>query len=434
MKKKTVAGLIVLLVSGVALAETYTWVGGAANWDAAASWTPNIAGGPVAGDSIVNHAAAYNRYNISSALTPSISLVDVDFSQMGGAADIFNNAGGSTVNFTSTGTLTVGGTTPSHYIYFRGHTGGTMAMSLNNVEMTGGELNLGGNYAANVNYGLTALSVTGTVNVSGGGNFKLGTAPGVTASLQQVNLSNSAIFHLSVISGADRVRDVTVTGLNGDSTTSVRGNNQNNTGTSYTTLTINSTPSTTSTFNGGIINGTGTGHYLNLVKSGTGTQVLGGNNTYTGTTTVNAGGLIVDGSTAAASAVSVASDAWIGGDGTIGGNIVFADGAKFLFDADATLTANGSSVDLGNLSVASLIGLDSSAAAQTYTLIDGSATFDFTNVKNLGASNAQSLGDGKSAYFEEGGLKLVVIPEPASMGLLIGGAAGLMALRRMTRF
>ncbi len=52
-----------------------------------------------------------------------------------------------------------------------------------------------------------------------------------------------------------------------------------------------------------------------LTKSGTGTWTLSGGNTYTGTTTINAGTLLVDGSLDLASAVTVNSGGTLGGTG-----------------------------------------------------------------------------------------------------------------------
>jgi len=49
----------------------------------------------------------------------------------------------------------------------------------------------------------------------------------------------------------------------------------------------------------------------------------------------------------------------------------------------------------------------------TYTLIDGTAVIDFTNVSNIGEANAFDIGGGKSAYFQSGSLQVVVIPNPA---------------------
>ncbi|MDZ7618309.1 MAG: LamG-like jellyroll fold domain-containing protein [Patescibacteria group bacterium] len=57
-----------------------------------------------------------------------------------------------------------------------------------------------------------------------------------------------------------------------------------------------------------------------------GTLVLAGSNTYTPITNVNTGKLLVNGSTAAASAVSVKSGATLGGTGTIGGTTTIQSG------------------------------------------------------------------------------------------------------------
>ena len=71
------------------------------------------------------------------------------------------------------------------------------------------------------------------------------------------------------------------------------------------------------TFSGVIADGSGT---LALAKTGSGTLVLAGANTYTGATTVGGGTLTVDGTTAAG-AVTVAAGATLTGSGTIGGTV-----------------------------------------------------------------------------------------------------------------
>ena len=66
----------------------------------------------------------------------------------------------------------------------------------------------------------------------------------------------------------------------------------------------------------GLISGTG-----GLTKTGGGTMTLAGANTYTGSTTVNAGQLLVNGSLASSSEVTVASAAKLGGTGTAAGAV-----------------------------------------------------------------------------------------------------------------
>jgi autotransporter-associated beta strand protein len=85
---------------------------------------------------------------------------------------------------------------------------------------------------------------------------------------------------------------------------------------------------------GGVISGPGS-----LVQQGAGTLTLPGPNTYTGTTTVNAGSLIVDGSIASTQTV-VNSGGFLGGHGTIGGNLV-NNGTVGQFNSPGTLTVVG---------------------------------------------------------------------------------------------
>ncbi|MFA6174487.1 MAG: autotransporter-associated beta strand repeat-containing protein [Kiritimatiellales bacterium] len=164
-----------------------------------------------------------------------------------------------------------------------------------------------------------------------------------------------------------------------------------------------------------------------LIAAGTKILTLSGANTLD-SMTVSTGTLLVDGDSSGSGALTVASGATVGGNGTVS-DLVLQDGAQFLFDAAATLTANGTSVDLGNLSVASLDG--AAVANGIYTLIDGTAAFDFTSVQNLGLANAADIGGGKSAYFQQGSLDLVVIPEPATIGMLGLGALLTIMLRRI---
>ena len=67
---------------------------------------------------------------------------------------------------------------------------------------------------------------------------------------------------------------------------------------------------------GAVISGTGS-----VQQNGTGTTVLVRDNTYTGPTTVNAGSLIIDASIASQQTF-VAAGAFLGGHGTVGGNLV----------------------------------------------------------------------------------------------------------------
>jgi fibronectin-binding autotransporter adhesin len=97
-----------------------------------------------------------------------------------------------------------------------------------------------------------------------------------------------------------------------------------------------------------------TGKPLNVTKSGSSVWTLSGTNSYTGTTDISAGTLIVNGnSSAATGAVEVNGSSTLGGSGSIGGSVTVA--------ASANLTP-GSSVGTlgigGNLTISAMAGGD----------------------------------------------------------------------------
>ena len=85
---------------------------------------------------------------------------------------------------------------------------------------------------------------------------------------------------------------------------------------------------------GGVISGTGS-----VQQNGLGTTVLGSDNSYRGTTTVNAGSLIVDGSIASVETL-VNANGLLGGKGFIGGNVV-SSGIVSPGDSPGTLHVSG---------------------------------------------------------------------------------------------
>jgi autotransporter-associated beta strand protein len=106
------------------------------------------------------------------------------------------------------------------------------------------------------------------------------------------------------------------------------------------TLTLNG--SANNFYYNGVISGVGG----SLVKNGPMTEQLGGNNTYTGTTTINGGTLEVDGNQPQ-SAVTVAAGAVLSGVGTVGPTTVFGTLQPFGTPQPGSVAASA-----GTLSVA----------------------------------------------------------------------------------
>ncbi|MEI6066658.1 MAG: autotransporter domain-containing protein [Methylococcaceae bacterium] len=105
-----------------------------------------------------------------------------------------------------------------------------------------------------------------------------------------------------------------------------------------TGLTLNPGTGVTDTYSGVIADST---VGMALTKSGLGTQVLSGTNTYSGVTNINAGTLVVDGSIATSSLTSVNSGGILQGSGTTGAVSINSGGILSPGNSPGTLTSAG---------------------------------------------------------------------------------------------
>jgi fibronectin-binding autotransporter adhesin len=84
-----------------------------------------------------------------------------------------------------------------------------------------------------------------------------------------------------------------------------------------------------------LISNAADGGVVGVAKTGAGKWVLTGNNTYMGSTNVDAGTLLINGNQSGGGTTTVASGGTIGGTGTLGGGLVLENGASFTSQFDS---------------------------------------------------------------------------------------------------
>jgi fibronectin-binding autotransporter adhesin len=195
------------------------------------------------------------------------------------------------------------------------------------------------------------------------------------------------------------------------------------------TLTLDGSNSADNTLAAGLTNN-GTGA-TNLTKVSDGKWIISGTSTYTGATTVSAGTLLVSGALGN-SAVGVSNAGTVfGGSGSLAGSLTLnADTLFYVADLSDPLFVTGTVSLYSGFGVDDLAGLTWSGVNNgTYTLIDGTLGAGvFDSLAHNSLDTAYDIGGGRSAYFQQGSLQLVVIPESSTS--LLGGLGLLAMLHR----
>lgn len=274
------------------------------------------------------------NYSVAEALTLNGSgianggaLVNVGTSTFAGqitaATNATINAGGGTLNLT--GGLVKNGTVLTlaggGRINITG-TGISGSMANSDLVVDGTTVVLGASSSYN---GPTTIQNSGTLQL--GANNVLPASP-------QTAMTVNASSNLDMASYSDGVAS-----LSGDSTGVVKNSV---TGTT-STLTVNPASATSTTF-AGVIAGTNSAAQgnISLVKSGSGTLVLTGANTFSGSTTVNGGTLTL--ATSSGSALGSTSSIAVNSGGTL------ALGASNQINDSASMTLAGGTFAKGNYS------------------------------------------------------------------------------------
>jgi len=240
-----------------------------------------------------------------------------------GAGNI-SGSGSVTFNANSNGNFTISAVSINH------------SGSLTNSGTGGGTTTISGNLGSNVtnvvqNSATSALVLSGT-NANSATIISLGTLVFTGGSL-----SNSPVTVASATTN-DVEANIAIVGLKDVSGSGGIVLNNNNNSTNTLTLVGSGTYS----FNGSLQNGTnGAATALALTLAGSGIQTLGGADTYTGPTAVNAGTLLVNGAISN-SPVTVSAGATLGGAGAIGGATTVNAGAYLAAGTNGigTLTIN----------------------------------------------------------------------------------------------
>jgi autotransporter-associated beta strand protein len=281
-----------------------------------------------------------------------------------------------------------------------------------------------------------------------------------------VSIGQSASINLGTLDLNGRNQQIA--GLNSTAGTNATASNNSVTSATAATLTIGGTGSYSfgdgTAANSGVIVGA-----ISLVKEGSGTQTLGDTNTYTGTTTVNSGTLIINGNIST-SLTTIKSGGTLGGSGYVGGLSVEGGGtlapgnSPGILNVGSTSLAtlstfaveiNGNTVSTqydqlnvtGTMSLAGLLSVTmgyTPADSALFFIIanDGlptdAITGTFSNAPVDGGIYKLGGQDFKISYFGDSGTNsfiggndvvLMAIPEPSAT-LLVGGLGFFVMLRR----
>jgi autotransporter-associated beta strand protein len=211
-------------------------------------------------------------------------------------------------------------------------------------------------------------------NTTGSGTIlAFGGARTVGNPLQYLSGTNNQTLIVGGTNALTLTGPVTLNGIDGPGNATNRIFQMNNT--ALTTLS-------------GIISDGGSG--FGFVKTGTGVLALASSETYTGPTLISNGVLQVNGSLAAGSSVTVATNGSLGGTGAVNGAVTVLNGGAIAPGASiGTLTINNNLSLGGNLTIEV-----NKANSQTSDQIIVSGTINNTgtgavNVANLGAALAQ---------------------------------------------
>ena len=233
--------------------------------------------------------------------------------------------------------------------------------------------------------GSLVVSGVGTTSLVGRANLQFRTDGASNLANADVTLTNAT---MNVGKGLNDANTA------GATVKSLSGNGRVYADTTNNTLTVGQNDGS-GTFSGVLANGTAV---LSLVKTGSGTQVLSGTNTYTGTTTINSGTLVLSGPNTTTGIMTINGGTLQAGSATAFGS---ADYATLLFGSGSTgkVRLFGNSMTVVGLNTNANIGTpileSASALAGTDTLtVNNAAANTFAGVLQDGSTRLLALTKG----------------------------------------
>ena len=287
----------------------------------------------------------------------------------GGSTSFSDSATAATAtiaNQPGTASGTVGGTTS----FLQASTAGSATITNSGATVSGaagGVTTFGGTATA----GNAMITSSGGSNGGGGATYFTSGSDGGTA---RAITNGNAVFDISgLTSGGMKIGSIEGSGAYflGGHTLTVGGNGL-------------STTVSGAIADGGRNGGSGG----SLVVTGPGTLSLNGPNTYTGTTTINGGTVLVNGSIASTALVTVSSGAALGGMGTIAGPVTVNSSATLLHGGSnlpETLTVGALNLQSGS-SVSFQLGTPNTAGGgiNDFTVVNGNLTLSGVTVNLAG--------------------------------------------------
>ncbi len=337
--------------------------------------------------------------SLTAAVTNGGYALTLDGAGSNSVSGVISGAGGlvksgaGTTALSVQNTYTDGTTINGGSLNLTGGGGGSGTIRGTVTVNAGGTLQLSAGDATGYNGGATCLTVInlvgGTLNVSATANQTLGSA---VINLTGGSITGTASGNLDFFGGASALNSLaanTTATISGVALSPLRQ------GSTVFTVAAGTTPSGIDLDISSVIKTSPSGDAASavLTKAGLGTLRLSGANTYAKPTIVSAGTLLVNGSLAAGSTVTVASGGTLGGTGVLKGPTSVAAGATLTpgNNAIGTLTINNSLALAGN----AIMEISKNGGLLTNDLVVASGTLTFSGtlmVTNVGP-NALAAGD-----------------------------------------